>query len=186
MLKSVCDSAKEQMFKTVNSLKKNFSTIRTGRASVSLFDDIRIDCFGISNSISQIASIVIAEPRLILIKPWDKNMLKTIEKAIQEANLGLNPIIDGGDVIRVPLPFLTEERRRELVKQARQRSEEAKISCRNIRREANENLKKYQKDNSISGDDEKRGSKVIQDLTNKVIIEIERLFENKELEIMKI
>jgi ribosome recycling factor len=186
MFEEACDLAGDRMLKTIEVLKKNLAIIKTGRASVSLFNNIHIDYYGVSSLLDKVATITIAEPRLIVIKPWDKSIVKVIEKTIHESNLGLNPTIDENNNVRVPIPFLTEERRKEFVKQARQRSEEARISCRNIRRETNEHLKILVKEGKISEDDEKRGNKSVQDLTNKFILEVDRLFDCKELEIMRI
>ncbi|MBL4818237.1 MAG: ribosome recycling factor [Deltaproteobacteria bacterium] len=183
MLDDVCQEAKSQMDKAVATLKKHLASIRTGRASVSILDGIRVDYYGNPSPIGQIASVTVPDSRSLMIKPWDKMMLKVIEKAIQESNLGLTPMVDS-DIVRVPVPSLTEERRKEFVKQARQRGEDAKVAVRNARRDANEMLKDALKDKSISEDDEKRGLKTTQDLTDTVIAEIDGLMQHKESEIM--
>ncbi len=185
MLEDICNEAKDSMNKAVEALKKHLATIRTGRASISLLDGVRVDYYGTPSPISQVATVTIPDPRSLMIKPWDKGMLKAIEKGIQEANLGLNPVVDS-DVVRVPVPALTEERRKEFVKQAKQRGEDAKVAARNARRDANEMLKDALKDSSISEDDEKRGLKVTQDLTDHTITEIDKLLQHKEAEIMTV
>ena len=183
MLDNICSEAKEQMHKAVAALKKQLATIRTGRASVSLLDGVRVDFYGTLSPISQVATVGCPDPRSLSVKPWDKAMLKPIEKAIGEANLGLVPMIDN-DMVRVPVPALTEERRKEFVKQARQRGEDAKIAVRNARRDANEMFKDALKESSISEDDDKKGHKTTQELTDHAIAEIDKLLTHKEAEIM--
>lgn len=183
MLNSICSEAQEQMDKAIEALKKQLASIRTGRASVSLLDGVRVDFYGALSPISQVASVGSPDPRSLVVKPWDKAMLKPIEKAIQEANLGLVPMIDS-DIVRVPVPALTEERRKEFVKQAKQRGEDAKIAVRNARRDANELFKHALKDSSMSEDDEKKGLKTTQELTDHAIAEIDKLLAHKEAEIM--
>ncbi len=183
MLDNICSEAKEQMHKAVEALKKQLAAIRTGRASVSLLDGVRVDYYGTPSPISQIATIGCPDPRSLTVKPWDKAMLKPIEKAIQDANLGLNAAVDS-DIVRVPVPALTEERRKEFVKQARQKGEDAKVAVRNARRDANDMFKEALKESSMSEDDEKRGLKTTQELTDHAIIEIDKLLAHKEAEIM--
>lgn len=183
MLNDIVASTKSDMEKAIESLKKALATIRTGRAHTSLLDAVRIDYYGSSSPISQVANITVPDPKLLVVKPWDKNMTKVIEKAIQEANLGLNASTDG-DIVRVPVPSLTEERRREFVKQAKHRAEDAKIAVRNARRDANEMLKDATKEGSVSEDEEKQGLKQVQDLTDHFIRDIDKLVEHKEAEIM--
>lgn len=185
MLDGICNDAKHEMDKVIEALKKHLASIRTGRASATLLDGVRVDYYGTPTPINQASTITTPEPRLIMIKPWEKAMLKPIEKAIMESNLGLVPANDG-DVIRVPLPALTEERRREFVKQAKQRCEEAKVAVRNARRDANEMLKEALKDSDIGEDDEKKGLKQVQDLTDKYIAEIDKIGAGKEAEIMTV
>lgn len=183
MLDSICSDAKDQMQKAIEALKKQLASIRTGRASVSLLDGVRVDFYGTPSPISQVASVGCPDSRSLVVKPWDKAMLKPIEKAIQEANLGLVPSIDS-DIIRVPVPALTEERRKEFVKQAKHRGEDAKIAVRNARRDANELFKHALKDSGMSEDDEKKGLKTTQELTDHAIAEIDKLLTHKEAEIM--
>jgi ribosome recycling factor len=185
MFNEICSDAKEQMHKTIEVLKKQLATIRTGRASTSLLDGVKVDYYGTPSAINQIANVATPDSRTLSVKPWDKNMLKPIEKAIQEANLGLNPVVDG-DMVRIPVPQLTEERRKEFVKQAKQRCEDAKISARNARRDANELLKEATKEGGITEDEEKRALKVVQDLTDGTIAELEKIVEHKEAEIMTV
>lgn len=183
MLEDICSEAKEQMQKTLEALKKQLATIRTGRASVSLLDGVRVDYYGSISPISQVATVGSPDSRSLVVKPWDKAMLKPIEKAIQEANLGLVPMIDS-DLVRVPVPALTEERRKEFVKQARTRGEDAKVAVRNARRDANELFKDAVKESGLSEDDEKKGLKTTQELTDHAIAEIDKLLVHKEAEIM--
>ncbi|MES2503684.1 MAG: ribosome recycling factor [Myxococcota bacterium] len=185
MLDDICSEAKDQMHKGIEALKKNLATIRTGRASVSLLDGVRVDYYGTPSPIGQVATVSCPDARSLMVKPWDKGMLKPIEKAISEANLGLNPMVDS-DVVRVPVPSLTEERRREFAKQAKQRCEDAKVAVRNARRDANEMFKDAVKESTMSEDDEKRGLKVTQDLTDQTIAEIDKLLQHKEAEIMTV
>lgn len=183
MLDDICSEAKEHMHKAIEALKKQLATIRTGRASVSLLDGVRVDFYGTLSPINQIATVGCPDSRSLSVKPWDKAMLKPIEKAIQEANLGLMPMIDS-DIVRVPVPALTEERRKEFVKQSKQRGEDAKVAVRNARRDANEMFKDALKESSISEDDEKKGLKTTQELTDHAITEIDKLLTHKEAEIM--
>lgn len=185
MLEEIIAGAKIDMEKATDALKKALATIRTGRAQTSLLDSVRVDYYGALSPLSQIANITIPDSRLLVVKPWDKSMAKPIEKAIQEANLGLNASIDG-DIIRVPVPALTEERRKEFVRQAKQRAEDAKIGVRNARRDANEMLKDATKDGTISEDEEKQGLKQVQDVTDIFTREIDKLLEFKEAEIMTV
>lgn len=185
MLEEIVSGSKTDMEKAVEALKKALATIRTGRAHVSLLDSVRVDYYGALSPLSQIANITIPDPKMLVVKPWDKNMTKAIEKAIQEANLGLNAMTDG-DIIRVPVPSLTEERRKEFVRQAKQRTEDAKVAIRSARRDANEMMKDATKDGSISEDDEKRGLKQVQDLTDHYISDVDKMFEHKEAEIMTV
>lgn len=185
MLDEIVSSTKSDMEKVLEALKKALATIRTGRAHVSLLDPVRVDYYGAISPLSQIANITIPDPKLLVVKPWDKSMTKAIEKAILEANLGLNASTDG-DLVRVPVPSLTEERRREFVKQAKQRAEDAKVAVRNARRDANEMMKDATKDGSMSEDDEKTGLKQVQDLTDMFTKEVDKLVEHKEAEIMTV
>jgi len=184
MINDVYNKTKEKMEKTLEHHKSELKAVRTGRASVSLFDNIKVDYYGTPTPLTQVAALN-AEPRMILIQPWEPSMIKPIEKAIQSSNLGLTPSNDGR-VIRVPIPPLTEERRKEIVKVVKKMSEEAKIAIRNERRDAIEKLKKMEKDKQISEDDNKKGSEMIQKLTDEYIKKIEETTEKKEKEIMEV
>ncbi|MCF7792662.1 MAG: ribosome recycling factor [Candidatus Cloacimonetes bacterium] len=167
------------------ALLNRFSKTRTGRANASALEDIRIDYYGASTPIKQLCNISIPEPRLIVIQPWDKTSLSNIEKAILASNIGVTPENDG-NVIRLPFQPLTEETRRDIVKQIKKIAEEAKIEIRNIRREGNDSLKKMEKSSDISEDDQQRGLKEIQDLTDKWIEKISDASSSKEKEIMEV
>ena len=173
-----------RMEKTVNSLKEEFKTIRTGRASASLFDRVRVDYYGTPTPLAQVGTISIPEARLVVISPFDKGIIKEIEKAIQKAELGLNPSNDG-KVIRINIPPLTADRRKELVKQAKTVAENYRTTIRNIRRDGNDELKKQQKASEITEDQLKSETDKLQKLTDKYIDEINKLYEAKEKEIME-
>lgn len=175
----------ERMKKSVENLKKEFLRIRTGRASTSLLDGITVDYYGSPMPVNQIATITIPEARLIIIQPWEKNMLIPIEKSIQAADIGLNPQNDG-NLLRVPIPALTEERRKELCKNSKKISEECKIAIRNIRRDSNDKLKKAEKDKEITKDEQKKQLDDIQKLTDKFIKAIDEQLITKEKEIMEV
>jgi ribosome recycling factor len=174
----------ERMKKSVSALKDELNTIRTGRASASLFDKIRVDYYGDKSPLSQVATISIPEARLVVIQPWDKGLIGEIEKAIQKSELSLNPSNDG-KVIRIAIPPLTEERRKELVKQAKAQAEQSRVAIRNIRRDGNEDLKKMQKDGLITEDGLKTAEDELQKSTDKFILEINKILDEKEKEIME-
>ena len=182
MAKSQAD---EKMGKSVAALQEEFNTIRTGRASASLFDKIRVEYYGQRTSLNQVATISIPEARLVVIQPWDKSLLGEIEKSIQTSELSVNPNNDG-KVIRINIPPLTEETRKEYVKVAKNMAEQSRVAIRNIRREANEELKKQQKSGEISEDDEKRMTDEIKKLTDTYIEKINDLLEAKEKEILEV
>ena len=184
-MESVISSAETRMKKSVAALEKEFNTIRTGRASAALFDKIKVDYYGQPTQLAQAATISVPEARLVVIQPWDKGLLGEIEKAIQKSELSVNPNNDG-KVIRINIPPLTEERRKELVKVAKSSAENIRVAVRNIRRDANEELKKLQKSSNISEDDEKKGTDKVQKITDKYIDEIGKVLEEKENEIMEI
>ncbi|MDA0712368.1 MAG: ribosome recycling factor [bacterium] len=185
MLDEILSDAKTDMNKVIEVLKKQLASIRTGRANISLLDGVKVDFYGAMSPISQVANMLVLDPSMLAVKPWDKSMLKPIEKAIMEANLGLMPVVDG-DMVRLPIPPLTEERRREFVKQAKQKCEDAKIAVRNVRRDSNEMLKESTKEGTITEDDEKRGLKDIQTLTDQIISDLDKHFAHKEIEIMQV
>jgi ribosome recycling factor len=178
-------SAEQRMHKSLESLKGNLAKIRTGRAQPSLLDHIQVDYYGSMVPLSQVANLGLADARTITVQPWEKKMVQVVEKAIRESDLGLNPATQG-DLIRVPMPALTEERRKELTKVVKGEGEDAKVSVRNVRRDANESLKKLLKDKTISEDDERRAQEDVQKLTDRFIADIDKLVSEKEKEIMTV
>jgi len=180
---TVINSAEERMKKALANLKDEFATLRTGRASAALFDKIRVDYYGEKSPINQVANITIPEARLVVIQPWDKNLINEIEKAIRSSDLSLSPSSDG-KVIRINFPPLTGERRKELVKVAKNQAEQARVAVRNIRRDGNDSLKKMHKESEITEDDESRGTAELQKLTDSYIVKVNQVLEEKEKEIM--
>lgn len=175
----------DRMSTTIEMLKKEFSSIRTGRASLSLLDGIQIDYFSVSTPLNQVATLGVPESRLITIQPWDPKIIGDIEKTILKSDLGLTPVNDG-KVIRLSIPPLTEERRKQLVKVARKTAEEARVSVRNIRRDGNEDVKKIEKAKHLSEDDTKKAQDEIQKLTDSYIKKIDEILSHKEAEIMEV
>ncbi|AFT86314.1 ribosome recycling factor [Paraburkholderia phenoliruptrix BR3459a] len=173
------------MQRSIDAFKNDLSKIRTGRAHTGLLDHIQCDYYGSPVPISQVANLTLIDARTIGVQPWEKKMVQVVEKAIRESDLGLNPATQG-DVIRVPMPALTEERRRELTKVVKSEAETAKVAVRNLRRDANEQLKKLVKDKEISEDDERRAGDDVQKLTDKFVAEIDKLVATKEAEIMTV
>ena len=182
-MSDMIDTHVERMKKSIQALKDEFNTIRTGRASASLFDKIRVDYYGEKSPLSQVATVSIPEARLVVIQPWDKNLIGEIEKAIQKSELSLNPSNDG-KVIRIAIPPLTEERRKELAKHAKAVAEQSRVAVRNIRRDGNDELKST-KDGTITEDELKASEDSIQKETDKFIQEINKILEDKEKEIME-
>jgi len=182
-MKTVISAAEERMKKTVANLKENFQTLRTGRAQSSLFDKIKVNAYGEQTPLNQMANISVPEARLVVIQPWDKGLIGEIEKAIRASELSLNPSNDG-KLIRISIPPLTGERRRELVKQAKAEAEQSKVAIRNIRRDGNEDLKKLLKDGKITEDDESKGSADLQKQTDSYITQIQKITDEKEKEIL--
>ncbi len=182
---SIKQQVEIKMQKSLDNYKHNLSKIRTGRAHAGLLDHIQVDYYGAMMPISQVATISVSDVRTITVQAWEAKMVGTIEKAIRESDLGLNPS-PSGSLIRVPLPPLTEERRRELIKVVKSEGEDAKISIRNIRRDANNELKQQLKDKLISEDDEKRGQDDVQKITDKFIIEIDKVSSEKEKELLTV
>lgn len=176
---------KEKMNKTAEAFKKEIAGIRAGRAHASLLDGVRVDSYGALMPISQVGTISIPEPRLISIQVWDRSMVKNVEKAILEADLGLNPVSDG-QLVRVPLPNLSEERRKELVKLAGKFAEASRVSVRNIRREGIDELRKLKKETHISEDDEHRLTNDVQKITDEFIKKIDDLLAQKEKDILHV
>jgi len=182
---AILADASAHMDKTVKALSHEFGSVRTGRASGAVLEGIKIDYYGTPTPISQIAGVKSPEPQMLIIEPWDKTALKAIEHAIQASDLGITPSNDGS-LIRLPFPPLTEERRKDLVKQCKHYSEEAKIAVRNIRRDANGKLERAQKDAEISEDDLRRAETEIQRLTDAHVKEIDEALKRKEAEIMEV
>lgn len=174
----------ERMKKSIAALKDEFNTIRTGRASASLFDKVRVDYYGDKSPLAQVATISIPEARLVVIQPWDKGLIGEIEKAIQKSELGLNPSNDG-KVIRIQIPPLTEERRKELVKTAKGYAEQSRVAIRNIRRDGNDDLKKLQKESLLTEDGLKVSEDELQKSTDRFIQDINKILEEKEKEILE-
>jgi ribosome recycling factor len=178
-------TAEQKMARTVEAFRNELNKIRTGRAHPGILDQVHVDYYGSSVPISQVANVTLLDARTISVQPWEKGMGAKIEKAIRESDLGLNPAAQG-DLLRVPMPPLTEERRRELTKVARHAGEEARIAVRNLRRDANEHLKKLLKDKQVPEDEERRAQDDVQKLTDRTIAEIDRLVTAKEAEIMAV
>ncbi len=185
MKETVFQKFKEDMEKTLSGLNKTFSRVRTGRASISLLDGIKVDYYGAPTPIAQVANVSVPESRMILIVPWDASVIGAIEKAIQKSDLGLTPANDG-KVVRLSIPQLTEERRKEIAKNVKKMAEEGKIKLRNSRRDANEELKNLKKDNKISEDELFTAQDEVQKLTDQYIEKTDKLLEAKEKEIMEI
>ena len=179
------NSAEARMAKSVESFKNELHKIRTGRAHPGILDQVHVDYYGSMVPISQVANVTLLDARTISVQPWEKGMGAKIEKAIRESDLGLNPAAQG-DLLRVPMPALTEERRKDLTKVVRHASEEAKVAVRNCRRDAIEHARKMLKDKEISEDEERRGLEELQRLTDRVVAEIDRLTASKEAEIMAV
>ena len=185
MLEEIKQETLERMEKSISSLESSLQKIRTGRANPSLLDAIQIDYYGNMTPLSQVSNISVQDAKTLLISPWEKNLVPDIEKAIQLSDLGINPATSG-DVIRVILPDLTEETRRDLIKVAKSEAENSKIALRNQRRDANGLLKEYLKEKEISEDDERRGQEIIQNLTDDFISKVEQLLELKEKDLLEI
>ncbi|RJQ17929.1 MAG: ribosome recycling factor [Nitrospiraceae bacterium] len=185
MQKEIKKKLTDKMEKTVDSLKKELAGIRTGRASLSIFEGIVIDYFGTPTPISHVATLSVPESKMITIQPWDPKLISEIERAIQKSDLGLNPGNDG-KMIRVSIPSLTEERRKEIVKQVHKKGEDAKIALRNVRREINDEAKKLEKEKHISEDDTKRAIEEIQKTTDTYIKKVDDVVYHKETEVMEV
>jgi ribosome recycling factor len=185
MIDDIKSDAATRMGKSVESLVHELAKVRTGRAHPSLLDHIRVDYYGSDVPISQVANINVEDARTLTVVPWEKNMVSIVEKAIMTSDLGLNPM-SAGTVLRVPMPPLTEERRKDLIRVVRQEAEQAKVAVRNIRRDANHDLKDLVKEKMISEDDERHGQELIQNLTDKHIKQVDELLEEKEKDLMEI
>ena len=178
-------NAEQKMQKSLETLKTDLAKVRTGRAHTGLLDHVQVDYYGAATALTQIANVTLVDARTIGVQPWEKKMVPVVEKAIREADLGLNPATNG-DMIRIPMPALTEERRRELVKVVKSEAEDAKIAVRNLRRDANNHVKEELKAKTISEDDERRAQDDMQKLTDRHIAEIDRMVTQKEAEIMTV
>jgi len=185
MYDEVVEEAKDAMARAVDALRREMSKIRTGRASTALLDDVRVDYYGNPAPLNQVATLAVPEARMITIQPWEKNLVPIIEKAILKSDLGLNPASDG-QLIRIVIPALTEERRKEMVKTLKRMGEDAKIAVRNARRDANDTLKMLEKEKEITEDDLKRGEKQVQDVTDSFVAKVDEVVAHKEKEVMEI
>ncbi len=185
MVNDVLDHAKDRMGKAEDALKRELATIRTGRASPALVDHVRVDYYGTATPISQLATVAAPEARLLTIQPWDRKALGAIEKAIQKSDLGLNPANDGS-IIRLVIPQLTEQRRKELTKLVQRRVEEARVAVRNIRRDGQDELKKSERAKEVSEDEHRRGADQLQKITDQTIASLERVGQQKEAELLEV
>ena len=185
MIADIKKTAEQKMIKTLETLKADFGKIRTGRAHTGILDHVMVDYYGNPTLISQVANITLIDARTVGVQPWEKSMVAPVEKAIRDADLGLNPATNG-DVIRVPMPMLTEERRRDLIKVVRSEVEQAKVAVRNVRRDANEHLKKLLKDKEVGEDEERRAQDEVQKLTDRFIMEIDKALQAKETDLMAV
>ena len=185
MINDIKKDADVRMGKSIESLRGDLTKLRTGRAHTSLLDHITVDYYGTDTPLNQVATVAVADARMLTVTPWEKPMVQAVEKAIMTSNLGLNPATSG-TVIRVPLPPLTEERRKDMIKLVRKEGEGAKVAIRNIRRDANSDIKELLKEKEISEDEERQGEEAIQKLTDKHVVEVDKLLEVKEKDLMEI
>lgn len=185
MMQDVKNNADQKMQKSLESLKADLSKVRTGRAHTGLLDHVMVEYYGSMVAINQVANVSLGDARTLNVQAYEKTMIGKVEKAIRDSDLGLNPATNG-DMIRVPMPMLTEERRRDLIKVVRSEGEGAKVAVRNVRRDANDTLKKLVKDKEISEDDERRAQDEVQKLTDKYVAEIDKMLQAKEAELMAI
>ncbi len=185
MMESIIEETKERMDKSIQALKKEMGRVRTGRATLSMLDPVKVDYYGQLTPLKQMASISIPESRMITVQPWDVSMIKEVEKGILKANIGLTPSSDG-KLIRIPIPPLTEERRKEIAKAVSNTCEDFKIAVRNIRRDSNDTLKAFQKEGEISEDDSFKAQKRVQEITDEFIKTIDEIFAAKEKEVLEV
>ena len=185
MIDEILEDARKRMSKSIDALREEMSKIRTGRAHTSLLEHITVSYYGTEVPLSQAANIAVEDARTLSVTPWERNMVPVIEKAIMQSDLGLNPAT-AGQVIRVPLPPLTEERRKDLIKIVRHEAEQAKVAVRNIRRDANSDLKSLLKEKEITEDDERRAEEAIQKLTDRFVAQIDEVLKSKEKDLMEI
>jgi ribosome recycling factor len=185
MVSDVLKDLQANLDKAIDALKKDLGKVRTGRANVAILDGLRVDYYGTPTPLNQVSSVNAPDPRLITIKPWEKSLIPEIEKVIRSSQLGLNPSSDG-EIVRLPMPPLTEERRKDLVKMVKKMAEESKVSLRNARRDANEMLKEFLKDKDITEDEEKSGLKKVQEATDAAVTKVDDVVAKKDKEIMEI
>ena len=185
MINDITNDCEEGMKKAVDAFKRDLAKIRTGRATTSMLDGVRVDYYGTPTPVNQVATITVVDARLISIKPWEKNMIPVIDKAIRASDLGLNPVPDS-DLVRLPIPPLTQERRKDLAKVVKKQTEEARVAVRAARRDAMDLVKEAEKDGEISEDERKNGEKKIQDLTDKYVAVVDEVAAAKEKEIMEL
>lgn len=183
--KPVLSRYKDRMDKAVAALKEEFASLRTGRASANLLDQVHVDAYGSSVPINQVGAVNVPEPRMISVSVWDRGLVVSVEKAIRNSGLGLNPVVDGQN-LRIPIPALTEERRKDIAKIASKYAEQQRVAVRNIRRDANDDLKKAEKDGAISQDEHKRMETEVQKLTDEAIKRVDEALKTKEQEIMHV
>lgn len=185
MINDVLHEAQERMDKAIQNVKREFATVRAGRANPSILDKVQVEYYGSTVPVNQMANIATPEPRLLVITPWDKGSLAAIEKAIMKADIGLTPTNDGS-VIRISIPQLTEQRRQELVKMSKKMAEEGRVAVRNVRRDINDDIKKLEKAGDLSEDDSRRAQEKIQAITDQSVAEIDKLVAAKEREILEV
>jgi ribosome recycling factor len=185
MIADIKKNVEQKMNKSLEALKADFGKVRTGRAHTGILDHVMVDYYGSPTAVNQVANVTLTDARTIGVQPYEKNMIGPIEKAIRDSDLGLNPSTNG-DIIRVPMPMLTEERRRDLIKVVRNEAENAKVAVRNIRRDANEQLKKLLKDKEVGEDDERRAQDEVQKFTDRFVTEIDKALQAKEADLMAV
>jgi ribosome recycling factor len=185
MIDDVHKDLRESIVKAHEALKRDLATVRTGRATSAMLDNVKVDYYGTPTPLSQMSSVNVPEPRLLTVKPWDKSAMKLVEKAIREAELGFNPQTDG-DLIRIPIPPLTEERRKEMVKMTKKFGEECKVAIRSVRRDANEMLDQMEADGDVSADEADRAKKKVEEMVVEGTKQVESFVQNKEKDIMEV
>jgi ribosome recycling factor len=185
MLNEIYDTTKEHMDKSLEALKRDFATLRTGKVTTTIVDNIKVDYYGTPTPLNQVGSVIATDATTISITPWEKSLLNDIEKAIQEANIGVNPNNDG-DFIKLFFPPMTSEQRQEIVKQAKGMAENAKVAIRNVRKDSNNKIKKLEKDKEISEDESKKAQDQIQKITDEHIAKVDEMFKSKEADILKV
>ena len=185
MISDIKKTVEQKMSKSLDTLKADFGKVRTGRAHTGILDHVMVPYYGNPTLLTQVANVTLIDNRTIGVQPWEKNMVGPVEKAIRDADLGLNPSTNG-DVIRVPMPMLTEERRKDLIKVVRGEAESAKVAVRNIRRDANDQLKKLLKEKAVSEDDERRAQDDVQKSTDRFVVEIDKALQAKEADLMAV